>query len=175
MPRPEKVQRIEEITEKLKLARNVFIADYSGLNVIDITALRKQLRESGVGFRVEKNTLLRRAMNELGWNDLVPGLKGPTAVAISADDPAVPAKILHEYYSRLEKPRVRMFQLDERLYGPNDLKPLAELPPRDILLAQLVAAVELPISALIGTLDAVIREFIATVEAIGEKKQESGA
>jgi large subunit ribosomal protein L10 len=174
MPRPEKVQRVEEITEKFKSARNVFIADYSGLNVIDITDLRKQLRENGITFRVEKNTLLRRAVSNLGWDDLLPALKGPTAVAIAADDPTIPAKILHDFYIRLKKPKVRAFRVDDRIYELRDLKPLAQLPPRDILLAQVIAAVESPISALIGTLDGVIRDFISTVEAMAKQKEEGG-
>jgi large subunit ribosomal protein L10 len=174
MPRPEKVQRVEEITENFKSARNIFIADYSGLNVNDITDLRKQLRENGVAFRVEKNTLLRRAMSKLGWEELLPDLKGPTAVAVSAEDPNVPAKILYDFYDRLEKPKVRVFRVDERLYQGDDLKPLAKLPPRDVLLSELIAAVESPIATLIGTLDGVMRDFVGTLEALAKKKEEGG-
>jgi len=174
MPRPEKVQRVAEITERFKAARNVFIADYSGLNVIDITELRRKLREGGVTFSVEKNTLLRRAAADLGLDDLIPAFKGPTAVAFSGEDPTVPAKILYEFYDRLEKPKVRLFRIDGRLFESNDLKPLAELPPRETVLAGLIATIESPISSLIGTLEGVIRDFILTVEAIAEKKK-SGA
>jgi len=174
MPRPEKVQRVAELSEEFKGARNIFITDYSGLNVIDITELRKQLRESGISYRVEKNTLLRRAAAESGYDDLVPEFKGPTAIAFSPEDPTVAAKIFYDFYDRLEKPHVRVFQIDDRLYEPEKLKPLAKLPPRDIVLAQLVATIESPISALIGTLDAIIREFIATVDAIADQKKESG-
>jgi large subunit ribosomal protein L10 len=174
MPRPEKVARVERIAEKFKESKNVFVADYTGLTVIDITDLRKQLREKGVTFRVEKNTLLRLAAKEAGWDKLLPELKGPTAIALSADDPAEPAKILHEFYDRLEKPVVRMFQVDDHPYGPDDLKALAKLPPREILLSQLVAAVESPITGLVGTLDAIIRDFVMTIEAIIEKKENEG-
>jgi len=174
MPRPEKVQRVEEITEKFRSARNIFVADYSGLNVIDVTELRKQLRDNGIVFRVEKNTLLRRVATELGWGDLSPSLKGPTAIAASANDPTLPAKILQDFYSRLEKPRVRMFKVDDRIFAGDDLKRLAQLPTREILLAQVVAAVESPISTLIGTLDGVIRNVISTVEAIAKQKAECG-
>lgn len=174
MPRPEKIQRVDEITEKFRSSSNVFIADYSGLNVVDITDLRKQLRDNGISFRVEKNTLLRRAATELGWNELLAEFKGPTAVAISAADPTVPAKILQEFFGRLEKPKVRAFRVDKRMYAGDHLKPLALLPPREILLSQVVAAVESPLTALVGTLDGIIREFIGTIEAIAKEKQESG-
>jgi large subunit ribosomal protein L10 len=175
MPRPEKVQRVAELTAEFKGAQNIFITDYSGLNVIDITELRKQLRESGVSFRVEKNTLLRRAAADLGYDDLIPLFKGPTAVAFSAQDPTVTAKIMYDFYSRLEKPQVRMFRIENRLYEPAKLEPLAKLPPKEIVLAQLVAAIESPISSLIGTLDAIIREFVATVDAIAKQKKETGS
>jgi large subunit ribosomal protein L10 len=174
MARPEKVQRVAELAEEFKGARNIFITDYSGLNVIDITELRKQLRESGISYRVEKNTLLRRAATDVGCADLVPLFKGPTAIAFSAEDPTVAAKIFHDFYDRLDKPRVRMFRIEDRLYEPDKLAPLAKLPPREIVLSQLVAVIESPISALIGTLDAIIREFVATVDAIAEKKKEAG-
>ncbi len=171
MPRPEKVQRVAEIAEKFKSSRNVFVADYTGLTVIDITDLRRQLREKGITFRVEKNTLLRLAAKEVGWDTLIPEFSGPTAIALSSDDPAEPAKILHEFYDRLDKPVVRIFQVDDHRYGPDDLKALAKLPPREILLSQLVAAVESPITGLVGTLDGIIRNFVMTIEAIIEKKQ----
>ncbi len=172
MPRPEKVQRVAEIAEKFKESRNVFVADYTGLTVIDITDLRKQLREKGITFRVEKNTLLRLAAKEAGWDKLIPEFKGPTAIALSGDDPAEPAKILHDFYDRLDKPVVRIFQVGNHQYGPDQLKALAKLPPREVLLSQLVAAVESPITGLVGTLDSIIREFIMTIEAIIEQKQD---
>lgn len=175
MPRPEKVQRVAEISEQFKAARNVFVADYSGLNVIDITDLRKQLRENGVSFQVDKNTLLRRAASESDLEDLVAEFKGPTAVALSADDPTIPARILYDFYVRLEKPLVRIFSVDGKVYGPEDLKPLAKLPPREILLGQLIAAVESPLTSLVGTLDGVIRDFIGTIEAIAEQKEPAAA
>jgi len=174
MPRPEKIQRVAEMTEKLRAARNIFVADYSGLNVIDITELRKKLRETGVIFRVEKNTLLRRAASNLGWDELIPGFRGPTAVALSREDPTVAAKILYEFYNRLEKPKVRVFRIDERLYESDELRSLAELPPRDVLLAHLAAAIESPLSSLVGTLEGVIRGFILTIEAMVDKKKSEG-
>jgi len=171
MLRPEKVQRVAEITERFRAARSIFVADYTGLKVVDITELRRRLREQGVTFRVEKNTLLRRAAVEAGLEELIPQFEGPTAVAFALDDPTVPARILQEFYARLEKPKVRAFRVEGRMYGPGDVRPLAELPPREVLLSMVVAAVESPISALVGTLNAILRECVATVEAIAEKKQ----
>lgn len=171
MPTAEKIQIVEEMTREFREAGSVFVADYAGLRVGDVTALRKQLREAGVSFRVVKNTLLRRAAGDAGLGELSDCFKGPTAVAFGPADPVQTAKIFHEFYGRLEKPTVRRFVFEKRAYGTADLKAIASLPPREVILAQLVGAIEGPIAGFIGTLDAIIRELVGTVDAIAEKKQ----
>ncbi|HUU45362.1 MAG TPA: 50S ribosomal protein L10 [Acidobacteriota bacterium] len=169
MARPEKVQIVETMTREFQEAGSVFVADYAGLKVADATELRRKLREAGVRLRVVKNTLLRRAAGEAGLDDLLPFFKGPTAVAMGPDDPIPAARILQEFATRLELPKVRTFRVESRRYEPTDLKILASLPSREVLLAQVVAAVESPISGFVGTLDAIIRELIGTVDALAEK------
>lgn len=171
MPTAEKRQVVEDITQEFRKAGSVFVADFAGLRVGDMTELRKQLRGAGVSFRVVKNTLLRRAANDAGLEEISPEFKGPTAVAFGPADPVQTAKIFHEFYSRLEKPTIRRFVFEKRAYGNADLKAIASLPPREIILSQLIRAIEGPISGLVGTLDAMIRELVGTVEAIAEKKQ----
>jgi large subunit ribosomal protein L10 len=171
MATAEKIQLVEDITVEFKKAGSVFIADYAGLRVGDMTVLRKRLREAGVSFRVVKNSLLRRAASEAGLSEISDDFKGPTAVAFGPADPVQTAKIFHEFYGRLEKPTIRRFVFEKRSYGTSDLKEIASLPPKEVILSQLVAAVEGPISGFIGTLDAIIRELVGTVDAIVEKKQ----
>lgn len=171
MATAEKIKQVEVVTEEFRKAGSVFVTDYAGLKVKDMTELRSQLRKAGVSFRVVKNTLLRRAASEAGIGDLGTDFKGPTAVAFGPADPVQTAKIFQEFYTRLEKPTVRRFLVEKRTYQPTDLKAIASLPPREIVLAQLVAAIEAPISGFIGTLDAIIRELVGTVDAIAEKKQ----
>jgi large subunit ribosomal protein L10 len=172
MPRPEKVQIVEEMAGHFSQTGTVFIADYTGLTVANITELRAQLRKTGASMRVAKNTLLRLAAKQAGKPELVEHLTGPTAVAYGGSDAVATAKVLHEFYTRLERPKIRMFMVESRPYQSKDLRAIASLPPREILLAQLVAAVEAPISGLVYTLDAIIREFVGTVDAIGRKKSE---
>lgn len=171
MPTAEKIQEVEDVTREFKSAGSVFVADYTGLRVGDMTALRKQLREAGVSLRVVKNTLLRRAANDAGLGDIGTDFKGQTAIAFGPADPVQTAKIFHEFYSRLEKPTIRRFVFEKRAYGNSDLKVIASLPPRNVILSQLVSAIEGPISGFVGTLDAIIRELVGTVDAIAEKKQ----
>jgi large subunit ribosomal protein L10 len=174
MAHPEKIKAVEELTASFEGAGSVFVADYAGLKVSDMTDLRKQLRDAGVEFRVAKNTLLRRAATEAGMPDLVPHLNGPTAIAFGAEDPIPAAKILHDFATRLEIPKVRTFIMDNKSYDAGELKGLASLPSRDILLSQVIAAVESPITGFVCTLDAIIREFVSTVDAIAKQKGEAG-
>ena len=175
MPRPEKVKIVEGLAGEFDSAGTVFVADYTGLSVTDITDLRAQLRQAGVSIRVAKNTLLRLAARQAGLPELVDHFSGPTAVAFGEKDPVAGAKVLHEFFTRLERPKVRAFMVERKSYAGDDLKALAALPPRDVILAQLVAAVESPITGLVGTLDAVIRDFVGTIDALAEKRGEAEA
>ena len=175
MPRPEKVKVVEGLASEFSSAGTVFVADYAGLSVVDITDLRAQLRKAGVSMRVAKNTLLRLAAQQAGLPELSDHFTGPTAVAFGQKDPVAGAKILHEFYTRLERPRVRTFVVEHKRYAGDDLKALAALPPREVILSQLLAAIESPISGFVGTLNAVIRDFIGTVDAIAKKKGETQA
>ena len=170
MPRPEKMQAVDQLTEEISQAGSIFVTDYAGLTVADMTQLRSQLRNAGIRYRVAKNTLLRLAARNADMPELVEHLKGPTAIAFAGDDPVAPAKVFHEFYSRLEKPRVRMFVSDRRVYYAQDLKAVAALPPREVVLSQLVAAVQAPIAGFVGTLDAIIRDFVGTVDALAKKR-----
>lgn len=174
MPRPEKVQIVEKLAGEFDAAGSVFVADYAGLTVTDITDLRAQLRQAGVSMKVAKNTLLRLAAKQAGLPELVDHFSGPTAVAFGADDPVAGAKIFNEFFTRLERPKVRAFMIEGKAYPGDDLKAIADLPPREVILAQLIAAIESPITGFVGTLDAVIRDFVGTVDAIAKKKGEDG-
>ncbi|MBI3872517.1 MAG: 50S ribosomal protein L10 [candidate division Zixibacteria bacterium] len=173
MPSQEKVQFVESTVGEFRSAGSVFVADFSGLKVSDMTELRKQLREAGTRFLVAKNTLLRRAAGSAGMTDLDRDFKGPTAVAFGPADPVRTAKIFQEFVARLERPKVRRFIVERRAYAPTDLKAMASLPSREVLLSQIVAAVESPISGFIGILDAIVREFVGTVDALARKKGEA--
>jgi large subunit ribosomal protein L10 len=174
MARPEKVKVVEELAQKLTDAGSVFVTDYAGLTVIDITDLRAQLRAAGISYRVAKNTLLRLAAKQAGVQELIGSFQGPTAVAFGDRDPVAGAKIFKDFYTRLEHPEVRSFVVEGHMYGSEDLKAFAALPPREDVLAGLVAAVESPITGFVGTLNAVIRDFIGTIDALAKKREDEG-
>ena len=104
MPKPEKVESLSEIKKFLQDAKSVFVTDYTGLNVEDITKLRKSLREQSVKYLVAKNTIMKIAAKETGYDSIVDHLKGQTALAFGFADPSIPSKILHAAYKAKEKP-----------------------------------------------------------------------
>lgn len=176
MPTQEKIDLVAALQERFSGASNFYITDYAGLDVSQITKLRKDLRENGVRFVVAKNTLFNLAAKGAGLEGLDKYFVGPTAIAFSDTDPNVPAKILfdaYKEYDKINKPEVKAFYVDDQLFPGVDIEKMAKLPPREILLSQLVASVEGPIVNFIGTLDGIIRELVGTIDALVEKKGES--
>ncbi|MFZ5980922.1 MAG: 50S ribosomal protein L10 [Candidatus Zixiibacteriota bacterium] len=171
MPRPDKVEIVERLSKLFDESNSFFVTDYQGLNVTDMTVLRKKLRGSKVKYVIAKNTLYKLAAHKSGYNNCDEFFTGPTAVAFSLEDPSVAAKILHDTYKEKELPRVKVFVVEKERYEGEDIKRLADLPSREILLSQLVAAVESPLSSLVGSLDAVFSELIRTIDALEAQKK----
>lgn len=171
MLRQDKVDTVASIKKLFEGANAYFVTDYQGLNVADITVLRRNLRENNVKLLVAKNSLFRLAAKEAGVEGLDEFFTGPTAVAFANDEPAVAAKILYDSYKEKELPRFKAFIVDDQLHGPEDVKKLADLPPREVLLSQLVSAVEAPFSQLVGSIDGFFRKLIGTIDALEEKRK----
>ena len=171
MPKPEKLETVAELKEVFQAAGSFFVTDYQGLNVADISVLRKNLRENSVKFVVAKNTLFKIAAREAGVPSFDEHLKGPTAIAFALKDPAIAAKILSDSFKEKQKPRVKVFVLDSELHGEADLARLADLPSREVLLSMLVSAVESPLTSLVSSVEAVIVELIRTVDALADKQK----
>lgn len=172
MARPEKVDVVKDIRERLQNAKSVFVTDYTGLNVEQITKLRKNLRDNRVAYVVAKNTLMAIAARETGHENLVSHMKGQTALAFGADDPAVAAKILYNSFKEIEKPVIKAFILEGEIHSGKNIVRLAELPSREILLSQLISVIESPITAIMYSLDAVFHELLGTVDALATARKE---
>ena len=155
MPSPAKIEKVAQIKQLFTESQAIFVADYQGLSVADETVLRRNLRENNVTFLVAKNTLLKRAAEQAGVSEIQNYFVGPTAVAFTAEDAAVAAKILYDSYKSKELPRTKVFIVDGEVHDGSEIARLAELPPREILLSSLVAAVEAPLAELVRTIDAV--------------------
>jgi len=174
MPNQAKITAVSELKELFEGSDSFFVTDYHGLNVADITVLRKDLRDKNVKYLVAKNTLFLIGAKEAGVEGLDKYLTGPTAVAFTSEDPAVAAKILNESFKKRELPRMKVFVVDKIKYPAEDIGKLADLPSREQLLSNLVAAVEAPFSELIGSLDGFFRKLIGSVDALADKRKSEG-
>ncbi|MFB9329533.1 50S ribosomal protein L10 [Paenibacillus aurantiacus] len=155
-----KQQAVDEITSKLRESAATVVADYRGLNVAQVTELRKQLREAGVEFQVLKNSLVRRATANAELTQLDDVLTGPTAVAFSKDDAVAPAKILNDFAKKNDALKLKGGVVDGAIYNADQIKALAELPSREGLLSMLLSVLQAP-----------MRNFALAVKAVAEQKE----
>ena len=165
----EKKQLVEELKEKIGAAQSIVIVDYKGLTVFEDTELRKTLREANVEYRVLKNRLMQKALNELGYTEFDEALNGPTAVAFAMTDPAAPAKILLESADKTKKVSVKCGMVDGAYITPDGVKELATLPSKEVLIAKLLGTMSAPISGLARVLNETISGLARVLNQIAEK------
>ncbi|NLM21813.1 MAG: 50S ribosomal protein L10 [Peptococcaceae bacterium] len=171
MPNFEEKQKIvDEIKQKFQDASGVVLADYRGLTVSEVTSLRVDLRQAGVEYRVLKNTMVRRAADEIGLEGLDEFLKGPTALAFSAD-PVAPAKILSEFSKKNKNLKIKAGVVEGKVIDPEGVQDLAKLPSREVLLAQVLAGMQAPLQGMFNVLQGPIRKFGYALEEVRKLKE----
>ena len=170
MARPEKEAVVAEVHEKLTKSQAVVLVDFRGLTVEEATELRKNLRAAGVELRVVKNTLTKLAAQKAELPGLETYLEGPTALAFGYQDPVAPAKILAEFAKDHKKLELKGGVLEGRVIDQAEVKALAELPSREVILGQLAGLLQAPIRNLVYVLSAPIRNTAYVVEAIRKKQ-----
>jgi len=167
----EKKAIVASLAEQMKNAASGVLVDYRGINVSDDTKLRADLRKAGVDYSVIKNTLIRLAANEIGFDALDPVLHGTTSMAISDSDLVAPAKILCE----VAKKNKDFFEIkagfvEGRVISKEEVYALAELPSKEVLIAQVLAGFNAPITGFANVLNGNIRGLVVALNAIAEKK-----
>lgn len=155
---------VQEIADKFKSAASVVVVDYRGLTVSQVTELRKQLREAGVEFKVYKNTLVRRATVETGYEELNEVLTGPNAIAFSSEDVVAPARIINNFAKENEQLEIKAGLIEGAYASVEEVKALAELPSREGLLSMLLSVLQAP-----------MRNLALVTKALAEQKEEQGA
>ena len=166
-----KKQVVEEIKEKVNKAQTVVVVDYRGLNVEEITELRKKYREAGVEYKVYKNTMMRFAFKDTGFEEFNQFLTGPNAVAFGYDDPVQAAKISHEFAKDHEKFEVKAGIVDGKIIDLEEIKELASLPSREVLIAKVLGGFNAPITGFVNVLQGNIRNLVYALNAIKEKQE----
>lgn len=168
----EKQRVVEEIKGKVDEAQAVVLVDYRGLNVEELTELRSKYREAGVEYKVYKNTMMRFAFKDAGYEDFNEHLTGPNAVAFGFDDPVQVAKITHEFAKEHEKLEIKAGIVDGKIIDIEEVKSLASLPSKEVLVAQALAGLNAPITGFVNVLQGNIRNLVYALDAI-RKQQEA--
>ncbi|AUS97732.1 50S ribosomal protein L10 [Clostridium thermosuccinogenes] len=165
-----KQEIVKEISGKFKDAKAMVFADYRGLTVEQDTEMRSALRKSGVEYRVVKNSLTSLAAKENGLEDLIPYLKGPTALAMSSTDPVAPAKVMSEYAKKFEALELKVGVVEGKIIDVKGINALADLPSREVLIAKVLGGFNAPISGLVNVLNGNIRGLVVALNAIAQQK-----
>lgn len=172
LTKEQKAVFIDEIVEQLQDTTTFYLTDYQGLTVEEANELRQQFRDSGVEYKVIKNTLLRLAMERLGgYDELFDHLHGPTAVAFTAE-PAAPARVMKKFVEGKEKqrPELKAAFVDGAFFGPDQLDALASLKSKDELIGDILGLLMAPITNVVGGLQAQGQNIVGALKTIAEKE-----
>lgn len=174
--RPEKQAAVASLKEQLSTAKGIVLTGYKGLTVAQDMKLRAKFREAGVSYHVVKNTMVRIAANEIGLEGLDPVLNGTTAIAVSTEDAVAPAKVIYDFIkeNKLEKTEVLTIKLgvvEGKVIGVDEVKALASLPPREVLIAKVLGSMQAPISGMVNVLQGTIRNMVYVLDAIRAQKE----
>lgn len=170
----EKEATISELVEKFRRAQTLALADYRGLNVAQMTDLRRRARDLKLDLKVIKNTLAARAAREAGIGAIAGYLKGPTAMAISYDDPAAAAKVLVDFARTARQLEIKGGFAAGQPLTAAEVRVLATLPAREVLLAQLLAALGAPLSGMASVLAAPLQGLARGLDEL-RRRQEAQA
>ncbi|HEV7536558.1 MAG TPA: 50S ribosomal protein L10, partial [Acidimicrobiia bacterium] len=174
MARPEKVATVEEIREKLVGARAAVLTEYRGLKVSELAALRASLRAADAEYKVYKNTLARRAAEEAGLSDLISLLEGPTAITFVKGDAVTVAKALRDYSKTNANLVVKGGILGTRVIASDDVIALADIQPREVLLARIAGGFQAPLVKAAGLFQAFTRNMAYGLKALIDQRVAGG-
>ena len=170
MPNRKNIKHVDELTEKLGRAKGVYLTDYIGLNVQDITDLRREFYVNNVEYLVAKNTLLKLAADNTDLNGLDAFLSGSTAVAFSYEDPTTPARIIKKFTKDNDLPKVKGIVIDGSIIDGSEFDRIANLPTKDESLVKLVALLQSPLIKLIWGLKSPMSDMTNMLNNLKEKE-----
>jgi large subunit ribosomal protein L10 len=167
----EKQQIAEDLRDRLSKSAIIILTDYKGLDVAAMNDLRRRLRAEGIEYQVVKNTLLIRAAEDNDIALIKDYFKGPSAIALSYDDPIAPAKVLSEFAKGNKKLEIKAGVMNGQVLDANAIKALAKLPSREVLLGQFLSALNAIPTSFVRTLAEIPRSFVGVLAAIRDQKE----
>ena len=171
MNKNEKAEIISEVKEMIENASAVYLTDFGNINVADISNIRNEFRKEGVTYKVIKNTLFQRAMNDAGkYDKLTDHLVGMTGFAFASKNPVAPAKIIKTYFDKNKKLSLKAAYIEGQYYYGKQLIVLATLPSKSEIVASILGSINAPASGIVGVLNAVIRDLVSVIDEISKKQ-----
>ena len=173
MPTPQKIEIINDLTQKFQNSSGIYFTQYSGMNVAKISELRRKFRENEVSYFVSKNTLTKIAANNAGYEDKLNDLlNGQIGIAYVSGDAAAPARVIRNFKKENKDATLKVIGLvfEGNIFSAEKYKELANLPSRDELLAMFVGTINQPMSKLVGTLNGVLSKLMGVLNSLKEIK-----
>lgn len=161
---------VDDLKQKIDSAKVMIISDYRGIPVKEMTGLRSKLYAEKSEFKVVKNTLLKRALDAAGYEQLNEHLSGPIGVLLGYEDPVGPLKILVQFVDEIEKGEIRAGVVEKSVIDPKGIIQMSKLPSREELIAKVVGGFQSPIYGLVNCLQGNIRKLVYALKAIQDKK-----
>ncbi len=171
MNRTEKAEQIAEIKELFENSEAVYLVDYHGIDVADINSLRREFRKEDVTYKVFKNTLAKKAIEEIGgyeeFNDILVGMTG---FIFTGENFVAPAKIIKKYFDEKKIFSLKGAYIDSTFYSGDKLNVLASMPTKDEIMASIVGSIAQPATGIVGAINAVMRDLVSVVDQISKKE-----
>jgi large subunit ribosomal protein L10 len=173
--RDKKEQLVAEYVDMFSRSNAIFLTDYRGLTVSQLEALRAKIREVGGGYGIVKNTLAARALESASLPVPEDMLKGPTAISFAYEEIPAVAKVLNDFAKETEILKIKGGVMEGRLLSPEQVNSLGTMPPREVILAQLLGLIQQPGNSVAGVVNAAGSKLAATIKAYADKLESAGA
>lgn len=171
MNKTEKSEMISQIKEKFEQSTAMYLVDYSGVTVEEISKLRREFANEGASYKVFKNTLVKRAIAEIGgmeeFNDQLVGMIG---IAFADENYVAPAKIIKDFNDKHKKFTFKGCYIESTFYGEDQLSTLASMPTKEEVISSIIGSIAAPASGIVGSINAVMRDLVSVIDEVGKTK-----
>ncbi len=174
MIRTEKQKTVDDLKKIFAESKGVYLADFTGINVEAISGLRREFRKANVNYKVVKNTLAKLSIKDMSLDELDEYFIGPTAIAYSSEDELSAGKIIEKFHKATKTLVIKASVIDGEVFNEEDTSKIIKLPPKDMLLAQLLGTLNSPITGFVRVLNGVIRNAVSVLDALREKMEKEG-
>ncbi len=169
--RKQKEKKVLEIKNDLENSQVMILTDYRGLSVAKMNQLRRILEADGIRYKVVKNTLTRLAAHQAGLEELDVYMEGPVAIAYGYDDPVTPVKLLVKFAKEHDELEIKGGVLEKQVMDESQIRRLADLPPKEVLLARVAGAFQAPLAGMANALQGNLRNLVYVLNAVKEQKE----